>query len=142
MRRWAALAAVWVIGTLASIAVAWTAVSAVSGQVTSPPAGGLTAGQVAEAISPAAPTTPPAAPTTPPASSSTQTFESAGGSVGVGCAGVSASLGFATPRPGYATEVHDAGPERVEVRFEGEAGESRITVTCAGGKPAAEIRDD
>jgi len=150
------------VGTVASVALAWTAVSAVGGQVTSPPAGSLTPSQVAAAatlpvttttappqpggtdVPPPAPTTPPEEPstTTTTAPSSSQTFESAGGSVGVVCSGATASLGFATPRAGYATEVHDTGPQRVEVRFEGDAGKSRVTVTCTAGRPDAEIRDE
>jgi hypothetical protein len=38
--------------------------------------------------------------------------------------------------------VHDAGPEKVDVRFDGGDAESRVVVTCAAGTPSAEIRDD
>lgn len=173
MRKRAALVAVWVIGTLASIALAWTAVAAVGGQVTDQSAGRLSAVEVADAAAAeAAPTAPPtsgtgAAPpqatasrsessaavppaaasdappiTVPPASppTSSRTFESAGGSVGVRCSGSSVSLDFATPRAGYATEVHDPGPAKVEVRFERDDGESRIIVRCSEGTLDAEVR--
>jgi hypothetical protein len=83
------------------------------------------------------PTAPPAGDTT-----SSQTFGSTGGSAGIRCTGDSAALQFATPQAGYATEVHDGGPAKIDVRFDNRERESRIVVTCTAGTPRAEIRED
>lgn len=150
----------WLLGTLASTALAWVAVSAVGGEVTDTPPGVLSPTAVAEAARAAttttastAPTTAPPAPTVttraptpattaaPPPPTRTQVFTTRGGSANVRCTGDAASLEWATPAPGYEGEVHDAGPDRVEVRFEGDDDESRLTVECRGGTPSARQED-
>jgi hypothetical protein len=179
MRRRVVIVAVWLLGTVASVALAWTAVSAVGGEVTSTPGGGggpasiaapsaagqpssstatsapssstttLTTAVVPSSTSTSAPrpaTTAPATPTTtaapPPAARRSAVFDAVGGTLGASCTGAAASLDFATPRGGYAAEVHDAGPEKVDVRFEAEEeGESRLVVRCVDGAPTADVEE-
>jgi hypothetical protein len=73
--------------------------------------------------------------------SSTRTIESTGGSVAVGCTGDRVRLEFATPRPGYSTDVNDPGPDKLDVRFEHDDDESRVVVTCRSGSAQVEVRD-
>ena len=178
MRRRVVIVAVWLLGTVASVALAWAAVSAVGGEVTSTPGGGggpasvaapptagspsstststptssttLTTAEVPSSTStsaaPPPATTAPATPTTtaapPPAERRSAVFDAVGGTLGASCTGAAASLDFATPRGGYAAEVHDAGPEKVDVRFEAEnEGESRLVVRCVDGAPTADVEE-
>lgn len=170
------IVAVWLLGTVASVALAWTAVSAVGGEVTSTPGGGggsasvaappTTGSSATTTTTPSAPTTvttavssspstsaaprpataTPTTPTTtaspPPAERRSDVFDAVGGTVGASCTGAAASLDFATPRGGYAAEVHDAGPEKVDVRFEAEdRGESRLVIRCVDGAPIADVEE-
>src|SRR5205085_11587529 len=52
--------------------------------------------------------------TVPP---STQSFSSAGGSITVSTDGSTVALVSSSPATGFAVEVHDNGPDRVEVHF-------------------------
>ena len=75
-----------------------------------------------------------------PAEPVTQTFTSTGGSIEVTLAGGALSLGPVTPAAGFTVEVHDAGADRVEVRFfDAQGKEWRIRVEIAGGAMTPEI---
>jgi hypothetical protein len=157
VRRRATLLAVWIAGTVASMALAWTAVQVVGGEVTDDPVTGITAPAVAvdgggattttttTAAPPAttATTAPPPTTTTtaPPPPGGSQVFGTQGGSASVRCAGDAASVDWATPAPGYEAEIHEGGPQQVEIRFESEDHESRLEVVCRGGVPSAQTRD-
>ena len=52
--------------------------------------------------------------------------------------GSTISLGSSTPAAGYAREVHDSGPTRVEVRFNNGQTEWRIRVDLVNGELEAE----
>jgi hypothetical protein len=76
-----------------------------------------------------------------------RTWQGLGGTVVVSCTGAAVSLVGAQPDSGFSVEVHDRGPNRVEVQFEGrddDSGgegedETRVRATCTGGVPAFEI---
>lgn len=96
-------------------------------------------------------TSPSASPTVstspPPASApARRTWQGLGGTVSVTCRGNAVSLHSAQPDPGFTIEIHDRGPERVEVRFEGRdeesESESQVRARCAGGVPVFEVDDD
>jgi hypothetical protein len=65
------------------------------------------------------------------------TWEGAAGSVVVRCRGPVASLAAATPADGWAVEVADRGPERVEVelRRDDPDGRARLRAECVRGIP-------
>lgn len=54
------------------------------------------------------------------------------------------SLDSAQPDSGFTIEVHERGPQRVEVRFEGrdDGDESRFRATCGSGAPVFEVDTD
>ena len=92
--------------------------------------------------------TTPASPTSPvdPSTSSAveRTWSGVGGVVVVVCRGAAAELGTARPDTGFAIEVNDTGPDRVEVEFEGSGDsdtETRVRATCVDGEPLFEIDD-
>ncbi len=70
-----------------------------------------------------------------------QSFTSVGGSITVVVSGGSISLGNASPAAGFATEVHDNGPTRVEVRFFDGSTEWRIRVEIGPGGLTSEVSD-
>jgi hypothetical protein len=78
----------------------------------------------------------PATTTTTPV---TQAFTSAGGSVTVTLQGGSLSLVSTAPATGFAVEVHDNTPDRVEVRFTSGGLEWRIRVEPAGAAMTSEV---
>jgi uncharacterized membrane protein YgcG len=112
-----------------------------------------TASQPATSTLPASPpatsTPPPAAapvpvpePAAPPATGEAgtpgevaRTWDVAGGQVGALCTGAAIRLLYATPLDGWTVEVHDTGPERLEVRFDRSEGRSRVRAQCVGGTP-------
>lgn len=65
------------------------------------------------------------------------TWEGAAGSVVVRCRGPVASLASATPADGWAVEVADRGPDRVEVelRRDDPDGRARLRAACVRGIP-------
>ena len=65
-------------------------------------------------------------------------YSSPGGSIVVHRAGDTISLASSTPVAGFAREVHDDGPTRVEVRFKGDETEWRIRVDLVNGELVAE----
>jgi hypothetical protein len=75
-----------------------------------------------------------------------RTWQGLGGTVAVVCRGAAVSLDSAQPDSGFTIEVHERGPQRVEVRFEGRDEESdeesRVRATCRAGVPAFEVDDD
>ena len=75
-----------------------------------------------------------------PAPAIDQSFSSVGGSITVTVANGAVSLASSSPAPGFAAEVHDNGPDRVEVRFfSGGGQEWRIRVELHGGGLTSEI---
>jgi len=76
---------------------------------------------------------------TVPTAQVTQTFTSAGGSITVTLAHGVVSLDATSPAPGFSVEVHDVGPDRVEVRFTNAGIEWRIRVEPAGASMSVEI---
>ncbi len=78
-------------------------------------------------------------PTTP---KEIRTFRSRGGSALVSCRGSQIALVAYSPAPGYRVEDRVVGPHEVEVKFEGDAGESTIRATCVSGVPVARIDTD
>jgi hypothetical protein len=80
------------------------------------------------------------APTPAPAPAFDQAFSSAGGSITVTVANGAVSLASSSPAPGFAAEVHDNGPSRVEVRFFSSGGQEwRIRVELGSGGLTSEI---
>jgi hypothetical protein len=75
-----------------------------------------------------------------PAPAIDQSFSSVGGSITVTVANRAVSLASSSPAPGFAAEVHDNGPDRVEVRFfSGGGQEWRIRIELEGGGLTSEI---
>jgi hypothetical protein len=75
-----------------------------------------------------------------PAPAFEQAFSSAGGSITVTVANGAVSLASSSPAPGFAAEVHDNGPSRVEVRFFSSGGQEwRIRVELGSGGLTSEI---
>jgi hypothetical protein len=80
------------------------------------------------------------APSVPvPGPAVTQTFTSVGGSIEVTMTGGTISLASSSPAAGFAAEVHDNGPTRVEVRFQGGDVEWRIRIELIDGALTSEI---
>jgi hypothetical protein len=73
-----------------------------------------------------------------------RTWEGVAGRVVVACDGPAIGLGGAQPAAGYAVEVDDRGPDRVEVEFEaGDDSDTRVRVraSCVDGVPTFEVDD-
>jgi hypothetical protein len=96
---------------------------------TSGPDNGATSGDAVTATSVA-----PAAPTT-------QTFSSDGGTVTVKLERGALSIVASQAAAGYSKELHDTGPDRVEVRFTNDEGEWRIRVDLVNGALVPEISE-
>jgi hypothetical protein len=77
------------------------------------------------------------APVTVPAT--TQSFSSAGGSITVSTDGSTVALVSSSPTSGFAVDVHDNGPDRVEVRFTNGDVEWRIRVDVGSGGLTSEV---
>jgi hypothetical protein len=76
---------------------------------------------------------------TPPPVPATQRYSSAGGSIVVQITAGAVSLVSNTPADGFTANVHDDGPDRVEVRFDRGDTEWRIRVDVVNGQLVAEI---
>lgn len=87
------------------------------------------------------PTSVPAT-TAPAVSATTATIDSVGGQVAVRYDAGRVELVWARPKAGFEAEVHDAGPDSVEVRFRSDDHESRIRAFFSGGVPDREVRED
>lgn len=75
-----------------------------------------------------------------PAPAVTQTFSSTGGSIDVTLENGALTLDSVSPAAGFTPEVHDAGGERVEVRFfDAQGKEWRIRIEVAGSSFTQEI---
>ena len=91
---------------------------------------------------------PPTSPATTPGSSDAvveRTWSGTGGVVVVVCRGAAAELGPASPDTGFAIEVDDTGPDRVQVEFEGQGdndAKTRVRAWCVDGEPTFEIDSD
>ena len=139
-RRLPLLALVWLLGVVVATGIGLLAVRLVAAQVGEPAVPPVTGDVVARppeassAPSPSATGVQPSA-TAAPVVTASRSFRSAGGTVGVECAGRTARLVFATPAEGFALDEQSvAGPE-VEVRFEADDTRVRSTVSCASGAP-------
>ena len=99
-----------------------------------------------DTITPAHP--PPTSPATTPGSSEAaveRTWSGTGGVVVVVCRGAVAELGPASPDTGFAIDVDDTGPDRVQVEFEGQGdndAETRVRAWCVDGEPTFEVDSD
>jgi hypothetical protein len=95
----------------------------------------------ARATSPTAPdaTIPSEAPLTGAPQPVERSYSSSGGSVTVRLADGQVSLVSSSAAPGYAAEVHDNGPTRVEVRFSDGRTEWRVRVDVVDGQLVPEI---
>jgi hypothetical protein len=78
---------------------------------------------------------------TVPAPSGEGTFSGAGGSIVVATDGSSVMLVSFTPAAGYSADVRSSGGDKVEVRFESSASETRIKVTLSNGALVPDIRE-
>jgi hypothetical protein len=81
----------------------------------------------------------PGSGTVTPVPSGTQSFSSVGGSIVVDVDGSSISLASSTPAAGFGVELHDNGPNRVEVRFSNGGTEWRIRIELGSGGLTSEI---
>lgn len=147
------LVLVWLTGVVAATVVGLLAVRLVGAQVGDPAVRPLTPGGVERALaaaSPAASSPGPAATTPTPAAAPApaasrpatsghavlpRTLNSAGGSVGVDCAGTTVRILFAQPAAGYALDKREQSGSQAEVRFEGGGQRVRLEVSCASGSP-------
>jgi cytoskeletal protein RodZ len=155
----------WVLVVAAGSALVWVVISRAGQEVGSgaavapPPATASTSSPTARASrSPSVSPTPRASrssPASPTAGRPTEdgatapvrrTWSGAAGVVTVQCRGAAVSLVGAQPSAdGYAVDVEDRGPERVEVELQqaGEDGaETRVRARCAGGSPVFDVELD
>ena len=74
------------------------------------------------------------------------TWDGVGGSVAAECRGSAISLVAAQPDEGYRAEVKNAGPEELEVEFEGREEESgsgaEVSAQCVSGLPRFEVETE
>jgi hypothetical protein len=71
-----------------------------------------------------------------------RTFRSRGGSAIVSCTGSRIALENVSPAPGYRVDERKVGRSELEVKFDGEGGESSIRAQCQSGVPVAQIDSD
>lgn len=147
MQRRGVFVGVWVLVTALATLIAWAAVS-----------------QVTEEVSPQAVLALPRAATiadgsSPPRSSEgaqvpggreeqpseavtvTEAYDLVGGVVTVRYRGMSAELVEASPDSGFVMDVHDPGPEKVDVRFRSDGHESRLVTRVRAGAPDPETEE-
>ena len=74
-----------------------------------------------------------------PAATTTQSFSSDGGTITVKLENGALSILSSQAAAGYSKELHDTGPDRVEVRFTNDKGEWRIRVDLVNGAMVPEI---
>jgi hypothetical protein len=111
----------------------------------SPPASGSASSASASPASPGATVSPTGSAPAPRASSPgpRRVFTTRGGNAVAECRGSSVWLVSWAPAPGFWEHEVDRGPgPEAEVDFRGSAGRSRIKVSCPGGQPVAETRED
>lgn len=70
------------------------------------------------------------------------TWRGAAGTVIARCDGGAVRLHSATPTDSYQVEVGSTGPEELEVKFSGGAGEVRVDARCVGGEPRFEVESE
>jgi len=142
--------AIWVGVVLVSSTLVWAVISRAGEGVTAdePPVRSPTTSVPRGTGTPA--TGPSVSPSTSPLDPSTlaaveRTWSGVGGVVVVVCRGPAAELGTARPDTGFAVEVDDTGPDRVEVEFEasgdGDA-RTRVRAEWVNGEPAFEVDSD
>jgi hypothetical protein len=161
-RRTATLVLVWLLAVGFGAGLAWFAVDRAGRAVLDPSVAtqrlpvlaASTAPTVSASPTPAPPSPATSSPDTSSRPSSTVSQPSgpvaaaqptAGGTVAVRCDGAAVKLSYATPRPGWSTQVRDAGPDEVRVRFErgghgGEHTQIDIRATCtASSRPVFDV---
>jgi hypothetical protein len=131
----------WVVATALATLISAAGVSIVTRDVTSDHGPALAAADVVALLSAdedaaeAAELPRPPSTTAPPAPSAT--FATRGGVISVACTGSDVTLLSARPVSGFQVQVRDAGPEAVEVRFNGEGRDvGTVAAACAAGVPA------
>jgi hypothetical protein len=149
--------AVVVLGWLAAAVVATLAglagIQLVGSSLTGTPGGVLSQDDIARALALPAPTTAPASSSAAPTRTATSSapprgqprvFSVSGGRTLATCRPDGrAYLVSWSPAPGYQVGKHEQGPDdEVEVRFEGADGHSELKISCQGGTPVAERKDD
>jgi hypothetical protein len=155
-------AAGWLAAAAAAVLIGLGALRLVGESIAGTPGGVLSQEEVARELarSPSAPAPAPAptgpgspgatvSPTgSPPASRTSspgprRVFTTRGGNAVAECRGSLAWLVSWAPAPGFREHEVTRGPAaEAEVDFRGSAGRSRIKVSCAGGQPVAETRED
>jgi outer membrane biosynthesis protein TonB len=76
-------------------------------------------------------------PSSPPAGggSVSKTFAVQGGTIAAACSGSAVSLKSAQPQNGWQVEVHDRGPQSLEITFRSGEKETEARIRCSGGVP-------
>ncbi len=76
-------------------------------------------------------------PSTPPGGggSVSKTFAVQGGTIAAACSGSAVSLKSAQPQNGWQVEVHDRGPQSLEITFRSGEKETEARIRCSGGVP-------
>jgi hypothetical protein len=126
--------------------------AALASLTTATPSAAKPSNSAASSAPPASPpstTDPSASPVAPETSVSTalspvrRLITSAGGNVLAECTGREVVVVSWTPAQGYRVDDVDVEARRdVDVRFEGEDTEVRVTIRCVDGRPVAEIEED
>ncbi len=80
--------------------------------------------------------------TTTAAAPATRGYQLRGGSVVIEYVPGRVTLKSASPKAGYQMEIHDRGPDEVEVRFESGNGDSRFEAHWSGGRLVVDIDED
>jgi hypothetical protein len=141
-------ATAWLAVVLVCSTLVWTVISRAGEGVTAdePSTRGPSTSTPRDTRTPAPP--PPTSPATTPGSSEAaveRTWSGTGGVVVVVCRGAAAELGPASPDTGFAIDVDDTGPDRVQVEFEGQGdndAETRVRAWCVDGEPTFEVDSD
>jgi len=140
-------ATVWLAVVLVCSTLVWTVISRAGEGVTADetPTRGQTTSTPRDTRTPASPS-PTSPENTPGASDAVErTWSGTGGVVVVICRGAAAELGPARPNTGFAIEVDDTGPRRVQLEFEGQDDDdakTRVRAWCVDGEPTFEVDSD
>jgi hypothetical protein len=146
----------WVAAAVVATGIGLGGIRLVGESLTSTPGGVLSQDQVTQALGEASgePDEPslPASPTSAEATESPsptgpapvqRSFSSRGGTAIAACRGATAALLSWSPRQGYRVDKAEPGPgDEVEVRFRGGDGRSELKISCSGGAPVADKKED
>jgi hypothetical protein len=141
-------ATVWLAVVLVCSTLVWAVISRAGEGVTADqtPTRGQTTSTPRDASTPTKPppTSPKGTPSSPDAAVE-RTWSGTGGVVVVVCRGAAAELGPASPDTGFAIEVDETGPRRVQVEFEGQGdndAKTRVRAWCVDGESTFEVDSD